>query len=337
MQLSVIPYDLCLYLRMTKGQIVGTVILICRISLQLPRPTVSYFVKFLDDLIERHVQQFRKVIQQSDHLTVRTLPAPGQVSAVIAVIIGWDAVQQHRMFTTKVAVNVFCDTMKSLYEAYSDTPDRLPTYWKQDGELWVSKTIDAEWKKRVIKRHKQHKREIGKLDDGNDDLVSVYKQYGTTLLGLMITDTFVYGFQLGDGDICFVDENGLDMVIEPERILGVETHSLSRENAWQKAISVVRMMNVMDRIPAIFTLSSDGYANSYKSEEEFHAAVTEYLSMLQEHGAEAVSKALAGWLKETSAMGCGDDITMLVAYFTEDSDTPSESIGEPVTEENADE
>ena len=217
---------------------------------------------------------------------------------------------------SRIAVNVFCDTMKGLYEGYAGNLDQLPTYLNREGDTQVSKAIDAEWKRRVVERHKKNKREIGKLPSGEDNLVSVYKQYGSTLLGLMITGTFVFGFQLGDGDICYVNSNGLEMVVEPEKKLGVETHSLSRENSWEKAITVVRMINVGDNLPAMFSLSTDGYANSYKSEEEFHATIRDYLGMLKEHGAKAVYDNLSGWLSETSDMGCGDDITMLVAYFT---------------------
>ena len=221
---------------------------------------------------------------------------------------------------SRIAVNIFCDILKRLYESYADNPERLPTYLNREGDTHVSKVIDAEWKRRVLERHRKNKRKIEKLEDGEDDLASVYKQYGSTLLGLMITKDYVFGFQLGDGDICYVTEEGLEMVIEPEKILGVETHSLVRENAWEKAITVVRRIRVSDNLPAIFSLSTDGYANSYKSEEDFHATITEYLDMLKEHGAKAVSEALPGWLSETSEMGCGDDITMLVAYFTEDED-----------------
>lgn len=223
---------------------------------------------------------------------------------------------------SQIAVNVFCDTMKSLYEGYTEYPEQLPTYLNREGDVGVSKAIDLEWKRRVVERHKKSKREIGKLTDGSDDLTSVYRQYGSTLLGLMITKTFCFGFQLGDGDICFVNNNGLDMIINPDKILGVETHSLSRDDSWQKAITVVRMINISNTLPAFACLTTDGYANSYPSEEGFHAAIVDYLTMLKEYGPKAVEKALPGWLSETSELGCGDDITMLAAYF--DSDEPDE-------------
>ena len=46
--------------------------------------------------------------------------------------------------------------------------------------------------------------------------------------------------------------------------------------------------------------------------------------MLGEHGSKAISDNLPGWLSETSEMGCGDDITMLIAYFT-DEGTPKQA------------
>lgn len=118
----------------------------------------------------------------------------------------------------------------------------------------------------------------------------------------------------------------MEMVVEPDKILGVETHSLSRKNSWEKAITVVRMLNVSDKLPAMFSLSSDGYANSYKSEADFHAAARDYLSMLNEHGVKAISESMQGWLSETSEMGCGDDITMLIAYYAPDA---REATGDP--------
>ena len=240
---------------------------------------------------------------------------------------------------SRIAVNVFCDTLKSLYESYAENPERLPSYLNREGDTQVSKDIDAEWKRRVVERHKKNKRGIEKLDNGEDNLPAVYRQYGSTLLGLLITAGFVFGFQLGDGDICYVNGNGLEIVVEADKILGVETHSLSRENSWEKAITVVRRISVEDNLPAMFSLSTDGYANSYKTEAEFHTTIKEYLELMKEHGSKAIHDNLSGWLSETSEMGCGDDITMLIAYFTgdekeESGDEKEES--EDVTEESGD-
>ena len=227
---------------------------------------------------------------------------------------------------SKIAVNVFCDILCELYKSYQNQQELLLSYLNREGDTTISKAVDSEWKRRVIERHKKNKREIKKLPNGEDDLNSVFKQYGSTLLGVLITEEFIFAFQLGDGDICYVDSNGLEMVIEPDKILGVETHSLSRDNAWEKVITAVRRMHGKETAPALFCLSTDGYANSYKTEEAFHSTITEYLSLLIEHGAKVIEDNLHGWLSETSSMGCGDDITFLAAYYSQGE--KAESIGE---------
>lgn len=233
---------------------------------------------------------------------------------------------------SRIAVNVFCSIMKNLYDGYAEHSEQLVTYLNREGDTRISKAIDAEWKRRVIEAHRKNKREIAAMEDGSDDLKRVYKQYGTTLLGLLITKTFVFALQLGDGDICYANASGLELVIQPEKMLGVETHSLSRDNAWEKAMTVVRRFDLADHLPAMFVLSSDGFANSYKSEDEFHNTVIDYLKMINEHGAKAVEENLPSWLSETSSMGCGDDITMLIAYFSQD-DEKKVPVQEPAKDE----
>lgn len=42
----------------------------------------------------------------------------------------------------------------------------------------------------------------------------------------------------------------------------------------------------------------------------------DYLQMIQEHGADTIQANLKNWLTETSELGCGDDITVVMVYFT---------------------
>ena len=114
---------------------------------------------------------------------------------------------------SRIAVNVFCSIMKNLYDGYTEHSEQLVTYLNREGDTRISKAIDAEWKRRVIEAHRKNKREIAAMEDGSDDLKRVYKQYGTTLLGLLITKTFVFALQLGDGDICYANASGLELVI----------------------------------------------------------------------------------------------------------------------------
>jgi serine/threonine protein phosphatase PrpC len=143
----------------------------------------------------------------------------------------------------------------------------------------------------------------------------ICKMYGTTLLGIMITDNFVFAFQLGDGDITFVDDCEITPVINADKFLGVETHSLSKKDAWKHAISAVINKDASEDLPYMYMLSTDGLANSFTSQDEFYKTCRDYFEMIKEHGAKIVKDNLRQWLTETSQMGCGDDITAVFVYY----------------------
>lgn len=215
------------------------------------------------------------------------------------------------------AVNVFCKIMGDYLETYAGQTETLFTFLKREGDTKIAQEIDTEWKRRILRLHKKCRREIPVGADGIIDRDAVYKLYGSTLLGLVITGEFLFAFQLGDGDIMKVSESGVYSVIEADKILGTETHSLSKAESWKKAITLIRKREENERKPVMYLLSSDGLSNSYKNEEEFQKTCADYYALLKEHGVKAVSDQLKAWLQETSEMGCGDDITALFAYESE--------------------
>lgn len=216
---------------------------------------------------------------------------------------------------SSIAVNVFCKTMKELKEGFADDPETLLTYLNREGDTKLALSIDAEWKKRVLKVHTNNKREAPIDENGDKIKAEIYKAYGSTLVGLMITPTFLFAFQLGDGDITYIDDNGIDSVLQSDKILGTETHSLSKIDCWKKVITVTRRRASDEELPCLFMLSTDGFANSYKNEAEFKKTCQDYYDMIKQHGPSAVDANLKAWLEETSELGCGDDITLLMAYF----------------------
>ncbi len=217
-----------------------------------------------------------------------------------------------------IAVNVFCKIMEEYVTNFGGVPEMLLTYLNREGDTKVAQAIDAEWKKRVYKNHRDNKREIPLDENGEKILQKIYAQYGTTLLGLMLTNEFLFAFQIGDGDIIFASTDGFEPVITGDKILGVETHSLSKIDSWKKVITAVRRFDSHQQLPSMFLLSSDGFANSYRNEEEFAKTCVDYFEMINQYGPKAVSENLKSWLSETSEMGCGDDITVLIAYYSID-------------------
>lgn len=215
-----------------------------------------------------------------------------------------------------IAVNVFCKIMGDYLDMYAGQPEILLTFLKREGDTKVAQEIDAEWKRRILKTHSNNKREIALDEEGNKDKDAVYRLYGSTLIGLVITQDFLFAFQLGDGDIMVVSKKGVQNVIEADKILGTETHSLSKPESWKKAITCIKKQGENLQLPVMYMLSTDGMANSYKNEDEFKKTCSDYYTLLQKHGPKAVSDSLKSWLSETSELGCGDDITALFAYIT---------------------
>ncbi len=215
------------------------------------------------------------------------------------------------------AVNVFCKIMDDYLDTYAGQTEMLFTFLKREGDTKIAQEIDAEWKRRILRLHTKSRREMPLNADGEKDRDAVCRLYGSTLLGLVLTEEFLFAFQLGDGDIMKVSESAVYNVIEPDKILGTETHSLSKKESWKKAITLIRRREENEQRPVMYLLSSDGFSNSYKDDGEFRKTCLDYYVLLKEHGVKAVSDQLKIWLQETSEMGCGDDITALFAYETE--------------------
>ena len=218
-----------------------------------------------------------------------------------------------------IAVNSFYEVMKNYLKVYGEDEaglSNLITFLNREGDMRFAQDVCEEWQARVKQSFYKNKVDGMTDEDGNVKWSSVFSLYGTTLLGMLVTDSFVFSFQIGDGDISVVTKDEVAPLVEPEKFLGTETHSLSKPDAWRKAVASVRRREMESEEPSMYILSTDGFANSYTSDEEYQKTCKDYLQMIQEHGADTVQANLKNWLTETSELGCGDDITVVMVYFT---------------------
>ncbi len=217
-----------------------------------------------------------------------------------------------------MAVNAFCDVMKKYLHGYGQTQEgmaELVTVLNREGDTRFAQDVCDEWQVRVKQSFYKNKDSSLIEADGHINWDGVYSLYGTTLLGMLITDTFVFSFQIGDGDITVITNNDISPLVEPEKFLGTETHSLSKADAWRKSVVSVRRKDVELDQPYLYMLSTDGFVNSYASDEDFKKTCRDYYNMIGKYGFDAIKGNLAKWLKETSELGCGDDVTVVMAYF----------------------
>lgn len=139
-------------------------------------------------------------------------------------------------------------------------------------------------------------------------------KYGATLLAVLATPTFLLFFQLGDGDIIIVKENGFVQrpIPRDERHIANETTSLCMPNAWNNMYVVFWPLE--GKNTKLVMLSTDGYSNSFVSQEAFEQAGIDYMKLIKEQGWDYVESKLGGWLSEVSELGSGDDITVGILY-----------------------
>lgn len=134
--------------------------------------------------------------------------------------------------------------------------------------------------------------------------------YGATLLAALVTPSAIVLLHLGDGDMLCVaaDGNTRRPVSPDERLAGNRTTSICRPGAEDDV-----RLTVLDREqndPVLLLLSTDGYANSFRSDDDFLCIGDDFRSLIARHGLRAVDAQLETILQDASAQGSGDDITL---------------------------
>jgi len=140
--------------------------------------------------------------------------------------------------------------------------------------------------------------------------------FGSTLIAVAVSETFIVYAQLGDGDILVVDGEGRverPMPGDP-RLFANQTTSLSGREA-EKDFRIV-FQALAGSPPTLILAATDGYANSFRSDADFLRVGSDLTAMIEREGVEGVQNALPDWLAEASVSGSGDDITVGVLSRT---------------------
>jgi hypothetical protein len=185
-----------------------------------------------------------------------------------------------------------------------------------------------------LENHPLTAEELGQLEvgDGAESRTAVETlptlAYGATLLVAAATDDLILYLQLGDGEILCVDALGNTTRPLPAdaRLLGNQTTSLCQPEAWQEFRAA---WSAAPDLPALVLLSTDGYANSFRSDEDFLKIGADYLEILREQGMAVLADELPEILNEATQQGSGDDITLAILQG-DLKKTAAEGNGSPV-------
>lgn len=204
------------------------------------------------------------------------------------------------------AVHVAVEIIKEFIESQADVSNF--TRVKRIAEEQLPKELVRRWKAKVLSdiEKEPFSSEQSELLKGKNNLVA----YGATLLAILLTSEFIMYWQIGDGDILTVSETR-DVerpVPKDSRLFANETTSLCAKDAWQDFRFCFQP--ILGSPPNLILLATDGYANSFGSDESFLKVASDILEIIQKKGFEFVRSNLQDWLKEASESGSGDDITV---------------------------
>jgi hypothetical protein len=139
--------------------------------------------------------------------------------------------------------------------------------------------------------------------------------YGTTLIVAVLTQSFGAYLQIGDGDLLLVSGDGAVRYALPARkdLPLNRTDSLCQDDAIERFRAAAESFE-SGGSPALVLLSSDGYANSFSSEQAFLKVGTDLEGYVTGKSFAWVCERIEGWLVQASADGSGDDITLALAW-----------------------
>lgn len=146
--------------------------------------------------------------------------------------------------------------------------------------------------------------------------------YGTTLLTVIANRMFIIFFQIGDGDILITNFKGSVERIFPKELLGNETLSLCNPESWDLFQTKILKLSESGVIadPCLIMLSTDGYSNAFKIDQDFLKVASDILDMVKlgnnisKKNIDQIENLLPEWLNEASETASGDDISIAILF-----------------------
>ncbi|MET9882867.1 PP2C family serine/threonine-protein phosphatase [Streptomyces sp. NPDC006430] len=142
--------------------------------------------------------------------------------------------------------------------------------------------------------------------------------YGSTLVGAVLTPRVFAAWQLGDGELTVVGDDGrVTVPLAPaEADLGDETESLCSPEAWLRIRTYWAPVTAPWRSPRLVAVSTDGLSKSFASDRGFLQFMAGLDDRLSAEGAATVRAVLPEWLTKASQHS-GDDTTLVAAWHAE--------------------
>lgn len=229
---------------------------------------------------------------------------------------------------SEFAVKAAIETIRNFYEN-SDNFDEL---FPENHSMIISniqKQTISRWNELVSEHYKQNSvttDEKSKFSDEEFENIPVESYYGTTLIAAVSGNGFTFGFQIGDGSLVGVFEDGeTELLIDYEESNPANiTSSMCNSNA---ATMFSSFYTDEKKIAALY-VSTDGLYTSFGSDDDFldyHTIITSQLT-----DAESFEDTVEKNLIKRSHYGTQDDISLSCVYDPEVIKTNIDTINKKI-------
>ncbi|MFG2229643.1 PP2C family serine/threonine-protein phosphatase [Streptomyces sp. NPDC048723] len=283
------------------------------------------------DTIQGSVQGVNKALNQ-DHHDAEGLGTAAQ-PLIMAVADGHGSAAHARShFGSRFAVDLFVHQARQ-FAALADPRGgtRPPSLaWLMNyAQYTLPRQLVSAWQEEAL-GHWERSRSPGEPGLSPTDKLVLY---GSTLVGAVLTPRVFAAWQLGDGELTVVTDDGqVTVPLAPDEAdLGDETESLCSPQAWLRVRTHWAPVTAPARAPRLVSLSTDGLSKSFASDTGFRQFMAGLDDRLSAEGPESVRAALPEWLAEASRHS-GDDTTLVAAWhaataLTEPGGVPPDSAG----------
>lgn len=213
---------------------------------------------------------------------------------------------------SKFAVDCTIETVKRFYRNPEEFENNFPQNHKMVTRN-IQKQIISAWNIKVDKHFKSNpvtSEEKSRFTADEFAKIPVESYYGTTLVAAVACKGFTFGFQIGDGSLVAVFDDGeTNMLIDYEESNPANiTSSICNSNA----ASMFDSFYIENKHILALYASTDGLYTSFGSDNDFLDYHTIITSQLKETG--IFESAVIKNLKKRSNFGTQDDISLSCIY-----------------------
>lgn len=226
-----------------------------------------------------------------------------------------------KYFRSDKGAELAVEAAKNTFLWFQENAASFSTYSRTEIENLLTRSLVVRWRGEVnahIQSEPFTDNELTSLKakEGYDALKIIqanpFLAYGATILAVMVTETSIMYLQLGDGEILKVSETGetSKVFLRNKRHFANETTSLCSSDPLRDFQFHLEKISPAATLPALILLSTDGYSDSFSSEQEFLKIGSDMFNMIRSTSLEEVKENIPGWLLEATRDGSGDDITL---------------------------